>query len=356
MSLKNIIVQFDIPYHIQVEDSFKENQESRFYPVIDEIPAEIRFQSNVDDSGGVAVAGTAAGDRHGNLGYSSVQVWFDNQLIEQIPDDFEDELPAEDSLQFHMGPVRGENKFLIENALGYFNQFLNAYRHVTKFYWIKSLAPHEITRFNIAKKYEDKDTESKTQFVTKSALKSGPLSDEILNKVNYFSTHGLPDMLFYELILDAEDKIDRGEFNSAIVDSAMMFETWIKSVFEVAAVYNGFSEEKAKDMITKGGDSDDYLNPKNIITDQFPKLGYELSEADEFDDWDEHTRKVRNRVVHEGYNANFEEARLAQNSAVDAATQYSQILDEPLEGTKYPLFESSVDPLGITRNSENSPF
>lgn len=349
MALKNIIIQFEIPYHIQVKDSFKNNKNGRFYPVIEDIPAEIRFKSNVEDSGGIAIAGTAAGDRHGNLGYSSVQVWFDNQFIESMPEEFEDGPPAPDSLMFHMGPTTGETGYLIENAITYFNKFIQSYRHVSKFYWVKSLAPHEITRFQIVKKHEDGREETQTQFVTKSALKSGPLSDELLANIRRFTTQGLPEMLFYELILDAEDKIDRGEYNSAIVDSATMFEIWIKSVFEVVAQKNGFSEEEAKEMITKGGDSDEYLSPKNIIMDHFPSLGYELEKMDCFEDWDENTRKVRNMVVHEGYNANFKEARLAQNSAAEAVTQFSMELEDDLKDTKYMLYESTVNPLDMGR-------
>jgi len=352
MTLKNIVVQFDIPYHIQVLDSFKENKESRFHPVIDQIPAEIRFKSNVEDTAGVAIAGTAAGDRHGNLGYSSVQVWFDSRFINQMPSEFEDDLPASDSLKFHMGPLIGKNGYVIKNSVKYLNKFISVYRHCTKFYWIKPLAPHAITRFQIIERFEDGSEEGRTQFVTKSAVKSGPLQDELLQRIRHFVLNDMPDNLFYELILDAEDKIDRGEYNSAIIDSATMFEMWIKSAFEIAAVDQGYSKQESVNMITKGDDSDDYLNPKNIVSDQFPKLGHDLSSLDVFDNWDKHTRKVRNKVIHEGYDACFEEAREAQDAAVSAVYEFAQELDEELEGTQYMLYEPSIDPLDMGRRQD----
>jgi hypothetical protein len=346
--VRNIVVQFDLPYHIQVSDSFESNKNDRFYPVIDNIPAELRFKSNVEDAGGVAIAGTAAGDRHGNLGYSSVQVWFDSQFIKQIPDEFEDELPAADSLVFQMGPARGENRYLIEKAMKYLNKFLQIYRYCTKFYWIRPLAPHEITRFQLVERFEDGSEDATTQFVTQSAVKSGALDDEIIDRVKFFATNGMPDMLFYELILDAENKIDRGELNSAIVDSATMFETWVKSAFEATATAQGYSRKEATSMISKGDDSDEYLSPKNIVRDQFPKLDYSLSKLDVFEVWDEQTRKVRNKVVHEGYQSSFEEARKAQDAAVNAVFEFSQELSDELEGTKYMLYEPSINPLDIS--------
>lgn len=349
MTLKNIVTQFDIPYHIQVLDSFKENKESRFYPVIDGIPAEIRFKSNVEDTAGIAIAGTAAGDRHGNLGYSSVQIWFDDKFISQMPTEFEDEPPAADSLKFHMGPLVGEKGHIIKNSVEYLNKFINVYRHCTKFYWVKPLSPHTITRFQIIERLEDGSEEAKMQFVTKSAVKSGPLQDKILERIRHFTSNGMPDNLFYELILDAEDKIDRGEYNSAIVDSATMFEVWIKSAFEIAAVDQGYSDQESTNMITKGGDSEDYLSPKNIVRDQFPKLGHNLSDLEIFGEWDNNTRKVRNKVVHKGYNASFEESREAQDAAVSAVFKFAQELDEELEGTQYMLYEPSVDPLDMRK-------
>lgn len=339
MNIKNYIVQFDLPYHIQVQDSFKNNQEKRFYPVIDDVPAEIRFQSNQEDSGGVAVAGTAAGDRHGRLGYSSVQVWFDYRFMNNIPDDIDEEKPIDADPVFHMGQPRGTDRFLIENALKYINKFLSVYRSITGFYWITSISPHEVIRFIIAENMKDGSQDRRTVFYTTSSLKSGPLDEDKLTTIQSGVQMETPVTIFDELDLDADDKIDRGDYNASIIDSAIMFESWVKSAFQEVAMENGYSREEAQEMIKKGGDSDEFMSPKNIIKDKFPEFGYDFTTQEEFTHWDERTRKVRNKVVHEGYQATFSEAKQAKDSTIKALSELSKGFKDSLEGTIYYIEE-----------------
>lgn len=345
MSIRNHIIEFEIPCHIQVENSFKDNKHSRFYPVIEDVPVEIRFKSYADDSRGVSVAGTAAGDRHGSMGNSSVQVWFDDSFIQKIPDDIDDELPIEAEPVFQMGSPKGKDRILIESAVEYLNKFLRAYRSSTSFYWITTLSVHEISRFSIADIYENESTEHRTKFITQGAVKFGSMDDDVLNRVRHAIQMESPISIYNELDLNAEDKIDRGDFNSAIIDSATLFESWIKDAFEIIACEQGNSEEEAREMITKGDDSGDYLSPKNIALAHIPKLGFDFEGTTEFDIWDKNTREIRNKVVHEGYQADATEARRSKNSAVLAMIKISNEFSEELDGSVAFVQEASKNHL-----------
>lgn len=350
MGLRNYVVQFDIPYHIQVEDSFKENKDRRFYPVIDDIPAEIRFQSNAETEMDVGTAGTVAGDRHGNFGYSSVKVWFGNKFIQTIPEDIDDEMPIDAEPVFHMGQPRGTDRYLIKNAVEYLNKFLRIYRASTNFYWINSLSTYEIGRFSIADRYEDDTGDNRVRFVTQSALKSGPMDEAVLDRVRKGVQSPSPLTIYNELDLNAEDKIDRGEFNSAIIDSAILFEAWVEQAYQIVAVEQGKSEEEALEDITKGDDSDETISPKNIIKDHLSKFGFDFSETDEFEAWDKDTRIVRHKVVHDGYQASQQEARDAKDGATAALVRLSDEFEQELRGT--PVFVQEQSKIHLERPGE----
>lgn len=353
MPVKNYVLQFDIPYHIQVEDSFKGHQEERFYPVIEDIPAEIRFESNSETEMGVGTAGSVEGDRHGNFGHSSVQVWFDEQFIDTIPEDIDDEMPIDTEPVFHMGQPRGTDRYLIENAVSYLNKFLRVYRASTNFYWISALPPHGIGRFSIVERHEDGTEDSRQRFVTKSAMKSGPMDESVLNRVRQGIQLPSPVTLYNELDLNAEDKIDRGEFNSAIIDSAILFESWIEQAYQIVAVEHGKSEQEALEDITKGDDSDDTISPKNIITDHLSNFGLDFSQTNEFEAWDSDTREIRNKVVHDGYQASHKEARDAKDAAVAALIRLSNEFEDELRGTTLFVQKEPQSHLGRPRENES---
>jgi len=331
MCPENYVIAFDIPYHIQVRDSFKGNRESRFYPVIENIPAELRFESNTVDSYSIAIAGTAVGDRHGNLGYSSVQVWFGEDFIDHIPEDIENEVAIDAVPVFRMGSLGGLEGHLIENAVMYVNKFLEVYRSRTSFYWITPLSPYTITQFAVVDHYKNQSDDVRYRFVTESPLKTGPLNDSVQNEIKRGVQLETPITLYNQLDLNAEDKISRGDYNSAIIDSAILFETWIKEAFQIIAVKKGYSESWAIDKVTKGDGSGDYLSPKNIASDQILRLGFDFSETDEFQRWDKKTREVRNNVVHEGYQSNENEAREAKSSAIKAIVRLCDEFEDELE-------------------------
>lgn len=340
VGIKNYIVQFELPYHLQVEDSFESNEEFRFYPVIDDILAELRFRSVQNDSMGVGIAGTAEGDRHGNLGHSVVQVWFDDSFIESIPNEVDNDKPINDDPVFHMGQPDGVDDYLIENAMDYLNKFLGVYRSRTGFYWITTMSAHEATRFGIVERYEDGEEKHRTRFVTEGPVKFGSIRDEVLNQVRRGVQMDSPVSLYNELDFDAMDKIDRGEFNSSVIDSATLFEAWIKNAYQRIAVEQGKSKKQARQDITKGGGSDEFLSPKNIADDHVPKLGFMFSDTDEFDNWDTDTREVRNKVIHEAYQATEAEAVDAKKAATNAMVRLSNEFKSELEGTPFFVQES----------------
>lgn len=333
MKINNYVVQLELPYHIQVEDSFKDNTEARFYPVIDDVPAELRFKSVENDSMGVGVEGTAEGDRHGNLGHSMVQVWFDDRFIETIPDDVGDDKPIDEEPVFQMGRPAGVDDLLVENAMEYLNKFLGVYRSRTGFYWITTVSAHEVVRFGIVERHEDGEEEYRTRFVTDGPVKFGPLEDDVLEEVTRGIQMESPVSLYNELDFDAADKIDRGEYNSSIIDSATLFEAWIKNAYHRIAIEQGKSKQEARQDITKGDGSGEFLSPKNIAKDHIPNLGFNFSGTDEFDDWDRDTRVVRNKVVHETYQASKTEAVNAKKAVTNAMVRLSKEFKSELEGT-----------------------
>jgi hypothetical protein len=82
-----------------------------------------------------------------------------------------------------MGQPKGIDRFLIENAIKYLNKFLKGYRSATSFYWITTLSPDEVIRFQIADRHEDDSVVSRSKFVTDGPVKFGPIDDRTLTRV-----------------------------------------------------------------------------------------------------------------------------------------------------------------------------
>ena len=71
-------VRFEIPYLLQVEDSFEDNKDARFHSRFEGVPAELQFkkqarEGNESERPGM-MFGQIEGDRFGTVSYTNVKV------------------------------------------------------------------------------------------------------------------------------------------------------------------------------------------------------------------------------------------------------------------------------------------
>lgn len=324
-------VCFDIPFFLQVPDSFKENEVARFYPSINGNTAELRFKREAREARGSETFGMAAGDRLGNVSYTKVRVGLGDDVLSEAPD------PSE-GLNVLTSDLRGRDGYLIENAIDFLNRFLRVYRLSLGYYWIRPVTPHEIVSFELVSVHDDGDTEGRHRKIVPGALKppSATISSEECGRLNYILQNEIPVAISDEIDLDTQDKIDLKETNLAVLNAERLFEIWLKNAFEVILAERGWKDDDIDDLLKN--DRDEYNKLTNIaknFTDHH--LGFAFGETEEYQNWETKTHDLRNAVAHEGYTANKEEAVNAYKASVDAILCLSGEFEDELSGSELIL-------------------
>lgn len=314
-------VQFEIPYLLQVEDSFEGNEDARFCPRIADVPAELQFKKEArDDEKGDRpgmMFGMVEGDRLGNVSYTKVKVGFDRQFLDSLPKDFQNNF--ENVKEGHptkwLKDLDGREGYIIQGAVDYVNRFLEIYRAGLGYYWIRGVSPAEVVYFMRTTVSTDGENYHHGTMYPRGGLKLGSATidgedHETLN-ARLQTEHQVP--IEISLRLDARDKLDLGEYRLAVITAGTMFESFLKDGLKELMAAGGMSEDEIEAVFVDDGD---YTPITTLATETVPKtLHFDFEATDEFEAWDEQTREMRNRVVHEGYVPSEDEARAAYESA-----------------------------------------
>ena len=122
------------------------------------------------------------------------------------------------------------------------------------------------------------------------------------------------------LQLEILDKLDLREWRLAIIESAVLFETWINIFLRSCYSNSGLNDSDIEDKFVK---NDRYRSPlsayamaKNLILDS---IGFDFGKTAEFSNWGKYARDVRNDIVHgKKFIASEEEAKKAYKAVMDA--------------------------------------
>lgn len=317
-------VRFKIPYIIQVEDSFEENENARFRSQIDGVPAELRFKKEAHDGEerdrpGM-MFGQVEGDRLGNVSYTKVIVGLDQQFLTTLPDELQSNFEGvkEGGRTKWLKNLDGREGHIIRTAVDHVNQFLEVYRASLGYYWIRGINPSEVVYFMRTTVPQDGDEFNHGSMYPRGGLTPGTSTineeghDTIQARLQ--TEHKVP--ITISLRLDAQDKLDLGEYRLAVITAGTMFEAFLKDGLKDLMAAEGMSDAEIVAVFVDNGD---YTRITTLAKETVPKtLHFDFEATDEFKAWDEQTRKMRNRVVHEGHVPSEDEARAAYEAAESA--------------------------------------
>lgn len=324
-------VCFDIPFFLQVPDSFEKNESARFYPSICGDTAELRFEREPVKTRGGETFGMAAGDRLGNVSYTKVRVGLGDDVVSEAPDMSEGKYVLTSDL-------RGRDGYLIERAVAFLNRFLRVYRVAIGYYWVRPVTPREIVLFTLVGVHTGGNTERRHRKIMPGSLKppSATISIKECKRLNGMLQSEAPVALTGETDLDTQDKIDLGETNLAVLNAERFFEIWLKNAFEEILVKRGWSNNEIEDLLKN--DRGEYKRLTNIAGTYIDHhLGFAFQDTEEYEEWKAKTHNLRNAVAHEGHIASKEEALDAYEASVEAILCLADEFRDELTATEWML-------------------
>ena len=241
---------------------------------------ELTFLRRLNQITQSQMPGDVLGDRAGRYSYSSVEVkvYYGNIKEEFRDDDFA----------------------LSDLAVYAVNWFLEHYRVITKRYYISQITPGTIGDFHVSTMYSNS---SFRQWRLRCSL-DGPvifantsLSQEKEENLRAAIVQENEPAITQVLYLEAEEKLSLRQWRLAIIEAAILFETWLGLHVRFLFKQQGLSKEDVeKKFINKSGS---HLFAKDIAGKLIQEAAsFNFKATNEYTDWHEGVAKLRNAVVH----------------------------------------------------------
>lgn len=297
-------VEFTIPYLLEVEDSIEGNVDWRFHLELHETQGELRFQKEMANR--YEYSAYLRGDRSGNYCRTRVQVRFPDGL-------------RNSGKQAESGP-------LIEAARDFLNRFLEVYRALVGDVWVRHLALEEIVKFDVHW-ITDSGEECQSFWVPNETFSELRVDAELRDKIQHYFDEGLDINPAKKIDFDTQEKIDRGEYELAVINADRLVEFWAINVYVFLRESRGASLEEAIELVK---DSKFTNVAANFFRDH---LDFDFQSTEGYSEWKENTHELRNHVVHEGWHVNEEEAVEAHVSAKKAIAEILTEFEDELKRT-----------------------
>lgn len=283
----------------------------------------IQFLRRISQNNPANLCGEIVGDRTGRASFSSVRVNFDLKMFES---------------KLYMN-----TQYFINLAIDGMNKFIEYYRVLTGKFYIRPITPAIIQGFTIFNSMTDGSTFTQQYVTDKSIIDvdetktgnlppstyhmdamlhgmGGAIDDQIDTILRSTLNQEIEPPIIETLHLEVKDKLDLREWRLAVIESAVLFETYLNSEMRKAYKAQGLSESDIEDKFYK---NDRYRTPlssyaiaSSIVQDA---TGLDFQSTSEFQAWSVHTKDLRNDVVHgKRYKVNQEEAVLSYSSVLKA--------------------------------------
>lgn len=292
MSIEDIIVEFEIPYLLEVRDSFDKNPEWRFDVSFNSVEAEFRFKK-ICIQEGVDGANYVRGNRNGLISRTAVQVWFNDIFYQAIPDRTNDETPDGDEMILHEIPGQ-YSRYVIGYSLDFLNQFLEAYRTNLDDQWVKPLGISDVIDFKVTADLEDGGSDTVIYQPGVEPIKELRVTETKRDSIQEFISEDKSVNLFKKIDLDTEDNIARREYDIAVLNSARLFEVWIKTAYIAIMDRREGSEEEARRIAIE--------TPFGSFVEEKIRadIGLDIGSMPEYSEWKQKVWEVRKDVIHDG--------------------------------------------------------
>lgn len=325
-------VEFEIPFLIQVEDSFEGNSDARFQVRIDGIPAEVQFKKEVreEESRPGSMFGLVEGERLGNVSYTLVRIGFARPFLDSLDEEYQSSF---EDIQ-EGGPTRMTSSLdsregqLIKSAIDYMNLFLERYRATFGYYWIRRLKPSEIAYFKLFSVAENgEEYNHNVMYAHKGLTPASATLDRAQHEVlqsRLTDEHEVPAAV--SLRLDARDNLDLGEYKLSVILAGTMFETFLKRRLRLVMEIEGKSPSTIEQAFVRSDGR--YKGVVQLAKESHKTFHFDFSGSDEYQEWMEKTRELRNEVIHEDYQPTEDEADEALTASVNAVELLEREIDE----------------------------
>jgi hypothetical protein len=322
------IVEFSGPYSFRVPTSIGEDNDIPGYEVtLKDFHAELRLGDLDNERGAFSGSGavTFPRDRHGLLSSQKVQVHFDSDYISRLPDDVEGDNP-----EVILGSeIPSPDQQIIEDSVSVYNRFIELYKVQTESFWMRSLNAHEIHGFTIKCIEDNEVVNDRSHGLSGGAVQMGTIPQEDDLKLRQSLAENLEVTLSRKLELDIYDKIDLGEYRLAIISTNQLFVFWTRREYTKILKKMGKSEQEAKNRMWNDGRGE-FHHIKTIYEMIDSDIGSNLLHNEEFAYWNYHCREKRNRIVHQGVEANKKDADKALQYTSTAMTEFKRRFNKEL--------------------------
>lgn len=355
-NLQKILVHFEIPFLLRVEDSI--NDDPPKYTVnIEGCEIGVDFEKKLGGTNSVKMAVQSHSDRLGRVSKTRCRIEFGSEYLSEVLDEVEgspigpDPAVAVGSGQFS---VDEQPRRLASDAVQAINTCLQSYRRVTEEYWLRDLFVEELLHFHVTGIDIEGQEHSSEQTMTAAPMTGfgSTLPDEEHDEfVEAISSDGEYNT-FLELELNVREQIDVGQYELGVIDSYRIFELWVKNASEVIMAARGKSQTEVNSKLKSNGEYASLMNIiKNILKDD-SDIKYDFSLKSEFTAWDSATNELRNDIVHEGANVSKSQALNAHEITGIALRKFYSGFKSELSGTRCDV----VDRLGdVSSIPEKSP-
>ncbi|MBN4051390.1 hypothetical protein JYU16_01100 [bacterium AH-315-M05] len=289
INLKNVVVQFELPYVLRVVDSIKKETQSDGYNdyifPINGIPAMLRFEKKLKRHGRMSIA---TEDRRGQLSCSIVQVWFDKQFFKAY------NVPKEYKKCSHL---------FMQASIAYVNRFTGKYAEATSSFWIYPLNVSDIPMFNLMGRYTDGKDDPFHQGTLGTGVGLGKVvTPEQDKKIRDDLLNGeLVDNL-QRLSFTARNYLETSDYWLACLTIEILFETKFARMLNNAFTNEGLTDSEIENKFKySDGRSRSITNLlKTYVTElcgiDIDNVSCEFNQ--EYIDWCNDARDLRNEIAH----------------------------------------------------------
>lgn len=167
---------------------------------------------------------------------------------------------------------------------------------------MRAVIPNEILNFTLRKVEDGEIIEETSVGLSGGMLQMGTITPQQDGKLRKNLQEENAVTISRQLDLDIRDKIDLGEYTTAVIYSKQLFTFWSRREYKKMLLALGKSEQEAIDrMWDERGDQ--YVNIKTIYQNIDADVDLELKDSQEWELWLKYCYKLRNELVHEGRRA-----------------------------------------------------
>lgn len=208
---------------------------------------------------------------------------------------------------------------IISQAITCVNQLVNVYRYVTKDHYLYSISDYDIGEFRIGY-YLDENKETfmeRTLTFTPyfppwfSPIPIKDKSKDIHNSLRKFLKSSEEIPFSEELLMNAKDWLERGNYRLAVMEAQTAFEVFVKEIVSLHYSNLSRSEQYINNVVFDCGF-------KHLLKDHLSNITLFNEGVNEYENWFNDAYLPRNKSIHQGYKLKEIEAHKAIKSIIEA--------------------------------------